>query len=72
MNAGGGHQAPRKAAHSLQKKVGQNIKDKKRDIRVSDGDLSLEGVVKEEKFPNSGKPSHQQVCGGVLESQRAT
>ena len=22
-----------------------------------------EGVVKEEKFPNSRKPSHQQVCG---------
>ena len=26
-----GHQASRKAAHSLQKEVGQNIKDKKRD-----------------------------------------
>ena len=26
-----GHQAPRKAAHCLRKKVGQNIKDKKRD-----------------------------------------
>ena len=24
LNAGGGHQAPRKAAHSLQKEVGQN------------------------------------------------
>ena len=22
-----------------------------------------EGVVKEEKFPNTRKPSHQQVCG---------
>ena len=22
-----------------------------------------EGVVKEEKFPNNRKPSHQQVCG---------
>ena len=31
-----------------------------------------EGVVKEEKFPNTRKPSHQWVCGGVLESQRAT
>ena len=27
---------PRKAAHSLQKEVGQNIKDKKRDKRVRD------------------------------------
>ena len=31
LNAGGGHQAPRKAAHSLQNEVGQNIKDQKRD-----------------------------------------
>jgi len=22
-----------------------------------------EGVIKEEKFPNTRKPSHQQVCG---------
>ena len=29
LNTGGGHQAPRKAAHSLWKVVGQNIKDKK-------------------------------------------
>ena len=31
-----------------------------------------EGVVKEEKFPNNRKPSHRQVCGGFLQSQRAT
>ena len=29
LNTGGGHQAPRKAAHSLWKVIGQNIKDKK-------------------------------------------
>ena len=40
MNPGGGHQAHRKAAHSLQKEVGQNIKDKKRDKRVRDRDPS--------------------------------
>ena len=28
--------------------------------------------MKEEKFPNTRKLSHQQVCGRVLESQRAT
>ena len=39
----GGHQAPRKAVHSLWKKVGQNIKDKKRDKRIRDGELSREG-----------------------------
>ena len=62
MNAGGGHQAPRKAAHSLQK-VGQNIKDKRRDKRVRDGDSLGEGVRKEGKFPNSRKPSHRRVFG---------
>ena len=39
--------------HSLGKEVEQNIKDKKRDKRVKDGDPSPEGVVKEEKFPNT-------------------
>ena len=34
----GGHQGPRKAAHSLPNEVGQNIKDKKRDKRVRDGE----------------------------------
>ena len=64
LKCGGGHQAPRKAPHSLQKEVGQNIKDKKRDKRVRDGDLSWQGgVVKEEKFPNSRRHCHQQVCG---------
>ena len=29
LHTGGGHQAPRKSAHSLWKEVGQNIKDKK-------------------------------------------
>ena len=44
LNAGGGHQAPREAAHSsLGKEVGQNIKDKKRDKRVKDGDPSWGG-----------------------------
>ena len=38
LNVGGGHQAPRKAAPSLQKEVRQNIKDK-RETRVKDGDL---------------------------------
>ena len=49
LNAGRGHQAPRKAAHCLQKEVGQNIKDKKRDKRGRDGDLSQEGSIKKER-----------------------
>ena len=63
LNAGRGHQAPRKGAHCLQKKIGQNIKDKKWGKRVRDRDLSREGVLKEEKFPNTRKPSHWWVCG---------
>ena len=31
-----------------------------------------EGVMKEEKFPNTRKPSHQGGLWEVLESQRAT
>ena len=41
-----GHQAPRKAAHCLQKEVGKNIKDKKRDKRGRDGAPSQESEVK--------------------------
>ena len=71
MNPGGGHQAPRKAAHSLQKEVGQNIKDKKRDKRVRDGDPPWGGS-------HEGEVSkHQETISpvglwGVLETQRAT
>ena len=43
MNAGRGHQTPRKAAHFLQKEVDQNIKDKKRNQRVRDKDPSWAG-----------------------------
>ena len=38
-----GHQASRKAAHCLQKEVGKNIKDKKRDKRGRDGAPFQEG-----------------------------
>ena len=66
-----GQQPPRKAAHCLRKEVGQNIKDKKRDKRVRDGDLSQEGS-------REGEVSkHQETLlpvglWGVLESQRST
>ena len=43
LNAGGGHQAPRNAAYSLWKEVGQNTKDTKRDKRVRDRDPSWGG-----------------------------
>ena len=43
LNVGRGHQAPRKAAHCLQKEVGKNIKDKNKDKRGRDRDPSWEG-----------------------------
>ena len=42
-------QAPRKAAHCLQKELGKNIKDKKRDKRGRDRDPSWEGSLKKER-----------------------
>ena len=63
LNTSRRHQAPRKAAQSLQKEIGQNIKNKKRDKRVRNGDHPRKGVMTEEKFPNTRKPSHSWVCG---------
>ena len=63
MNAGGGHQEPKKAAHCLRKEIRQNVKAKKRDKELRMKSHPREGVVKEEKFPNTRKPSYWQVCG---------
>ena len=49
LTAGRGHQAPRKAAHCLQKKVRKNIKDKKRHKRGRDRGPSWEGSLKKER-----------------------
>ena len=56
LNARRGHQAPRNAAHCLWKEVGQNIKDKKRDKIVMDGDPSWERVIKRRNFQTTGNP----------------
>ena len=72
LNTGRGHQAPRKAAHSFGKEVGQNIKDKKRDKTVRDRDPSWGGS------DEGGEASEQQETlspaglWGVFKSQRAT
>ena len=68
LNTGRGYQAPRKAAHSFQKQVGQNIKDKERDKRVRDGDLSWGGSLKEKypllwDAPNSDVPQNAIIFG---------
>ena len=63
LNIGGEHQPPRKAAHSLPKEVGQNIKDKKRDKRVRDRDLSWGGSRERGEVSNTRIPSHRWLCG---------
>ena len=70
LNASREHQAPIKAAHCLQKEVGQHIKDKKRDKRGRDRDPSRKGSLKREVS------KHQETLSlaglwGILESQRA-
>ena len=66
-----GYQAPRKAANCLRNEVGQNIKDKKRDKRVRDGDPSREGSHNRGSFqtPTQGtrrksevKKSEENLC----------
>ena len=51
-----GQQAPIEAAHCLRKEIGQNIKDKKRDKRARDRDLSREGSRNRRSFQTPGNP----------------
>ena len=51
LNAGGGHQAPRKADHSFWKEVGHNIKGKNRDKTFRGGDPSWEGSRERGEVP---------------------
>ena len=62
--------APRKAVHFLQKEVGQNIEDKKRDKRVRDGDPSRRGSHKREEVSKHQDTLSLAGLWGVLESQR--
>ena len=55
--ASGGHQAPRKAAHCLQREVGQGYWRLKRgDKRTRDGDPSWEGSLYRGSFQSPGNP----------------
>ena len=54
---------PRKANQSLSQEIGQEIKMKRETKDLGVETHPGEGVVKEEKFPNSKKSSHQRVCG---------
>ena len=73
LNAGRGHQAPRKAAHSLPKEVEQFIKDKKRDKRVKDDrDPSWGGNHEGGEVSTQQETLSSAGLWGVLESQKAT
>ena len=69
LNTGGGHYAPRNAAHSLQKEVGQNIKDKKRDKRTRGGDLSWGGSREGGEVSKHQETLSPAGLWGVLESE---
>ena len=72
LNAGRGHQAPRKAAHCLRKEVGKNIKAKKRDKRGRDGAPSLEGSLKKREVSKHQEALSLLSLWQALEAQRAT
>ena len=72
MNAGRGHQAPRKTAHCLRKEVGKNIKDKKRDKRGRDGTPSQEGSLKKREVSKHQETLSLPSLWQALEAQRAT
>ena len=72
LNAGRRHQAPRKAAHCLQKEVGKNIKDKKRDKRGRDGAPSREGSLKKREVSKHQETFSVPNLCWALEAQRAT
>ena len=60
------------AAHCLLKEVGQNIKDKKRDKKVRDGDSSWERSLKRREVSKHQETLLLAGLWGVLESQKAT
>ena len=72
LNAGRGHQAPRKATRCLRKEVGKNIKDKKRDKRGRDGAPSREGSLKKRKVSKHQETFSLPSLCRALEAQRAT
>ena len=72
LNAGRRHQATRKADHCLQKQVGKNIKDKKRDKRGRDGAPSQEGSLKKREVSKNQETLSLPSLWRALEAQRAT
>ena len=60
------------SAHSLQKEVGENIKDKKRDRRVRDRDPSQVGNRERGEVSKDQETLSLAGLWRVLESQKAT
>ena len=71
LNADRGHQAPRKTAQFLWKEVWQNIKDKNRNKRFRDADLSR-GRSREEDVSTQHKTLSQTCLWGALDPPRET
>ena len=72
MNAGRGHQAPRKAAHCLPKEVGKTIKDKKKETKEVQMELCPgKGVLKREVSKHLETLSLPSLWR-ALEAERAT
>ena len=74
LNAGRGHQAPRKATHCLRKEVGKKYKrqKKKRDKRRRDGAPSWEESLKKKEVSKHQDTFLLLSLCRALEAQRAT
>ena len=72
LNAGRGHQTPRKADHCLQKQVGKNTKDEKRNKRGREGAPSRGGSFKKRKVSKHQETLSLPSLWRALEAQRTT
>ena len=72
LNAGRGHQVPRKASHCLRKEVGKNIKDEKKRPKKEGRSSIWEGSLKKrEVSKHQGTLSLPSLCR-ALEAQKET
>ena len=62
LNAGRGHQAPRKATQLFERRQEKIYKTKKETKEGGTEFHPRKGVLKKEKFPNTRKPSHCRIC----------
>ena len=72
LNTGRGHRAPRKEAHCLQKEVGKNKKDKKRQKRLGMEICPRKGILKKREVSKHQETLSLASLWQALEPQRAT